>query len=145
MIQCEFISKNSQSYMVHGLRSPSVQVAIFGQEELPCSFLLSCSISYKPENVKIEIKENLIELDIRHNQILLCSALHTDLLSNLSCALCKVTEFQLLGSKLVRFLAKGTSINDVLRFSMIFDLPTMSDNFYHITSDLWESFWTYLP
>jgi hypothetical protein len=43
----------------------------------------------------------------------------------------------------------GTSINDVRQFSMIIDLhtylPTMSDNFYLITSDFWESFWTYLP
>ena len=27
--------------------------------------------------------------------------------------------------------AKGTSINDVLRFLAFFDLPTMSDDFYH--------------
>ena len=31
------------------------------------------------------------------------------------------------------------------RFSMIFDLPTMSDDFYLKTSDFWESFWTHLP
>ena len=24
-------------------------------------------------------------------------------------------------------------------------LPSMSDDFYLITSDIWESFWTYLP
>ena len=39
----------------------------------------------------------------------------------------------------------GTSINDVRRFSAIFDLPTMSDNFYPITFDIWELFWTPIP
>ena len=39
----------------------------------------------------------------------------------------------------------GTSINDVRRFSAIFDLPAMSDNFYPITFDIWELFWTPLP
>ena len=54
---------------------------------------------------------------------------------------------------LMQILRKGTSNNDVRWFSMIFDLPTylttylptMSDNFYFITSNFWESFWTYLP
>ena len=32
-MHCEFISKNSQSYMVHGLRSPLVHVQIFGRHK----------------------------------------------------------------------------------------------------------------
>ena len=41
-----------------------------------------------------------------------------------------------------REIGGGTSINDVRRFSMIFDLPTMSEDFYLMTSDFGESFWT---
>ena len=43
---------------------------------------------------------------------------------------------------------KGTSINYVRRFSMVFYLPlprTMSVYFYLITSDFGESFWTHQP
>ena len=40
---------------------------------------------------------------------------------------------------------RGTSINDVRHFLVIFDLPTMSDNIYPIKSDIWGIFWTSLP
>ena len=36
----------------------------------------------------------------------------------------------------ITILFEGTSINDVRRFSAIFDIPTMSDNFYPITPDI---------
>ena len=45
----------------------------------------------------------------------------------------------------IALLFEGTSTNDVRRFSAIFDLPTMSDNFYPITSDICGLFWTPLP
>ena len=47
--------------------------------------------------------------------------------------------------KKVKGAPEGMSINDVRRFSAIFDLPTMSDDFYPITSHIWELFWTPLP
>ena len=40
---------------------------------------------------------------------------------------------------------KGTFINDVQHFLAIFDLPTLSDDFYPTTSNIWGLFWTPLP
>ena len=37
-------------------------------------------------------------------------------------------------------LGKGMSINDVRHFLAIFDQPTMSDDFYHITSDIFSQY-----
>ena len=43
-------------------------------------------------------------------------------------------------------MSRGTSINDVRRFLAIFDLHTMSDNFYPVTSNIWGLFGPpYLP
>ena len=37
-------------------------------------------------------------------------------------------------------LGKGMSINDVRHFLAIFDPPTMSDDFYHIKSDIFSQY-----
>ena len=40
----------------------------------------------------------------------------------------------------IALLFEGTSINDVRRFSAIFDLPTMFNYVYPITSNIWGLF-----
>ena len=84
---------------------------------------------------------------LRHlDRYLDLASLHSTICKVLSigtfpCVLCKSKQNQ---TKLV--FCKRTPINDVRRFSAIFNLPTISDDFYPITSNIWGLFGPpYLP
>ena len=77
-------------------------------------------------------------LDLASLHSTICKVLS---IGTFACVLCKSKQNQ---TKLV--FCKRTSINDVRRFSSIFDLPTISDDFYPIMSNIRGLFGpSYLP